>query len=73
MCKVYEIPNGAIVWYRCACLGIKGASLPDMFNECNCCKVPGNCLDWELIGNKTFTEEQQAFIDEALKYWSEDE
>lgn len=73
MCKVRDLSNGKILWYGCACLGIKGSTLPDMFDECTCCKVSGNCFDWELVGNKTFTKEQQDFINEALAYWSEDE
>ena len=72
MCKVYEMPEGAILWIGVACLGIKGSTLPEMFNECNCFRLSGNCFDWELDPSNRYTEEQQAFIDEALKYWSED-
>jgi len=69
---VKEIPNGGIVWKGDVVLGIKGSTLPSIFDECKARAVGGNCFDYELLP-QPHTEEQLSFIRQATKEWLADE
>lgn len=73
MYKVRYIANGMILWYGNAVVGIKGATIPEMFNDCDCYKLPGNAFDYSLAPNQEFTEEQKAFLDKSVAEWTEPE
>ena len=65
---VKEIPNGGIVWKGDTVLGIKGSTLPPIFDECKARAVGGNYFDYELLPQE-YTDEQKAFIEQARKEW----
>jgi hypothetical protein len=71
MYKVKEIAEGMIVWNGGAVIGIKGLTLPEIFDDCNCIKLPGNAYDYSLAPNNKYTEEQLAFIQEAEAEWAD--
>lgn len=73
MYKVKNIANGMIIWKGNAIIGIKGATLPEMFDDCDCYKVPGNAFDYALAPNQEFTKEQLDFINKAAGAWDEEE
>lgn len=73
MHKVRHIADGAIVWKGDAVVGVKGMTLPEIFYDCDCVKVPGNAFDYALAHGNEYTEEQLAFIDEAKAEWGDDE
>ena len=73
MHKVRQIADGMIVWKGDAVIGIKGATLPAMFDDCDCSEVGGNEFDYELSPDNEYTEEQAAFIEAAEKEWSADD
>jgi len=73
MYKVKYIADGMIVWKGNAVIGIKGITLPEMFNDCDCYKLPGNAFDYSLAPNQTFTEEQLDFINKSVAEWAEPE
>lgn len=73
MYKVRYIATGMILWYGNAVVGIKGITLPEMFDDCDCYKLPGNAFDYSLAPNQEFTEEQKAFLDKSVKEWAEPE
>ena len=68
MLKIKDIPDGTIVWFGDAVIGVKGATLPEIFNDCACYKIPGNAFDYELA-EQEFRADQEAFIKEAEKEW----
>ena len=73
MYKVKDIANGMIVWKGNAVIGIKGATLPAMFDNCDCYKLPGNQFDYALAPNQKFTDEQLAFINRSILEWGEED
>ena len=73
MYKVWQIADGMIVWKGNAVVGIKGLTLPEMFNDCDCIKLPGNAFDYSLAPSNKYTEEQLAFINKAEADWAEDD
>ena len=73
MYKVRYIATGMILWYGNAVVGIKGATLPEIFDDCDCYKLPGNAFDYSLAPNQEFTEEQKAFLNKSVKEWESDE
>lgn len=73
MYKVKEIADGMIVWKGNTVIGIKGLTLPEMFNDCDCVKLLGNAFDYSLAPSNKYTEEQLAFINKAETEWAEGE
>jgi hypothetical protein len=73
MYKVWQIADGMIVWKGNTVIGIKGMTLPEMFYDCDCYKLPGNAFDYALAPNQEFTDEQLAFINRSTLEWNEDE
>ena len=73
MYKVRYVAGGMIIWYGNAVVGIKGITLPEMFDDCDCYKLPGNAFDYSLAPNQEFTEEQKAFLDKSVKEWAEND
>ncbi len=73
MYKVWQIADGMIIWKGNACIGIKGMTLPEMFLDCDCVKLPGNSFDYCLATTNKYTEEQLAFINKAEAGWAEDD
>ena len=69
MYKVKYIANGMILWKGKAVIGIKGLNLPDMFDDCDCYKLPGNAFDYALAPNQEFTDEQLNYINKSTKEW----
>ena len=52
MYKVRYIATGMILWYGNAVVGIKGLTLPEIFDDCDCYKLPGNSFDYSLAPNQ---------------------
>jgi len=73
MYKVWQIADGMIIWKDNACIGIKGLTLPEIFDDCDCYKLPGNPFDYALAPNQEFTDEQLAFINKSIFEWGEEE
>ena len=73
MYKVKEIADGMIVWKGDAVVGVKGLTLPKMFLDCDCYKLPGNAFDYALSPNNKYTEEQKEFIDQMTLEWGEED
>lgn len=73
MYKVKEIANGMIIWRGNTVIGIKGMTLPEIFDDCDCVKLPGNAFDYCLATTNKYTEEQLAFINKAEAEWAEDD
>ena len=73
MYKVKYIADGMIIWHGNAVVGIKGLTLPEMFDECDCYKLPGNAFDYSLAPNQEFTKEQLDYINKSVAEWGEDE
>lgn len=71
MHKVWQIADGMIVWKGNAVVGIKGLTLPEMFLDCDCYKLPGNPFDYSLSPNNEYTQEQLDFIDKAEAEWAD--
>ena len=71
MYKVKYIADGMIIWKGNAVIGIKGLTLPKMFLDCDCYKLPGNAFDYALSLNNEYTEEQLAFINKAVSEWQD--
>ena len=71
MYKVWQIADGMIIWKGNAVIGIKGLTLPEMFLDCDCYKLPGNAFDYALSPNNKYTEEQLAFINKAVDEWQD--
>ncbi len=71
MYKIKDIADGKIVWKGDAVIGIKGLTLPEIFYDCNCIKIPGNAYDYSLATNNKYTEEQLAFIQKAEADWAD--
>lgn len=71
MYKVKYIADGMIVWKGNTVIGIKGLTLPEMFNDCDCVKLPGNAFDYSLSPSNKYTEEQLAFINKAEAEWAD--
>ena len=70
---VKEIPTGGILWKGDVALGVKGATLPAFFDECEARALGGNPFDYGLLP-QSHTEEQSAFVRKAVKEWeTEDE
>jgi len=61
MYKVKYVATGIILWYKNTIVGIVGVTLPEMFEDCDCYKLPGNPFDYALA-DQEFTEEQKAFL-----------
>jgi hypothetical protein len=70
--KVKDLPAGAILWHNDAVLGVVGLTLPAMFDDCDCRKLPGNPFDFYL-NPQSYNEEQKEFIDQATVEWGDDE
>lgn len=70
--KVKELPTGAILWYNDIVLGVVGLTLPSMFSDCDCRKVPGNPFDF-CLNPQPYNEEQKEFIDQATTEWNEED
>lgn len=47
--KVKDIPNGSILWKGQSILGIKGANLPNKYDEYGCYQEQGNLLDYTIM------------------------
>lgn len=73
MYKVKYIANGMIIWKDNVVIGIKGLTLPEIFNDCDCYKLQGNAFDYALAPNQKFNDEQLAFINQANQEWIEGE
>jgi hypothetical protein len=73
MYKVKCIADGMIVWKGNTVIGIKGLTLPEMFDDCDCVKLPGNAFDYCLATTNKYTEEQLAFINKAEAEWADGE
>lgn len=71
MYKVKQIADGMIIWKDNAVIGIKGFTLPEMFLDCDCYKLPGNAFDYALSPNNKYTKEQLAFINKAVDEWED--
>ena len=71
MYKVWQIADGMIIWKGNACIGIKGLTLPEMFLDCDCYKLPGNPFDYALSPNNEYTQEQLDFINKAVSEWQD--
>jgi len=72
MYKVKQIADGMIIWHGDTVIGIKGMTLPDMFDDCDCYKVPGNSFDYSLSPHNEYTQEQKDYIDKAYLDWAEE-
>lgn len=70
MDKVRDIADGMIVWKDNTVIGVKGMTLPEMFYDCDCIKLPGNPFDYCLAMTNEYTEEQSAFIKKADAAWA---
>ena len=73
MYKVKEIADGMIVWKGNTVIGIKGMTLPEIFDNCDCVKLPGNTFDYSLAPSNKYTEEQLTFINKAEVELAEDD
>lgn len=71
MYKVKEIADGMIIWKGNAVVGIKGLTLPEMFLDCDCYKLPGNPFDYSLSPNNEYTQEQLDFINKVVSEWQD--
>jgi hypothetical protein len=72
MYKVKYIADGMIIWKGNAVIGIKGITLPEIFDDCDCYKLPGNAFDYALA-DQEFTEEQLNFINKSTLEWGDPE
>ena len=73
MYQVKHIATGMILWYGNAVVGIVGVTLPEIFEDCDCYKLPGNAFDYALAPNNKYTDEQLDFINKANKEWADPE
>ena len=71
MNKVRDIADGMIVWKGNTVIGVKGMTLPEIFYDCDCIKLPGNAFDYSLAPFNKYTDEQLAFIKKAEAEWDE--
>jgi len=51
---VKDIPDGSIVWNGYSVLGIKGATLDPVYDECTVVQEPGNPIDFSIVKNDTW-------------------
>ena len=73
MYKVRYIADGMILWHGNAVVGIKGMTLPEMFDDCDCYKLPGNAFDYALSPRNTYTKEQLDFINKSRVGWGDED
>ena len=73
MYKVRDIADGMILWKGDTVIGVKGMTLSNVFDDCDCYKLPGNPFDYALAPNNKYTEEQQKEIDRQTIAWNEDD
>lgn len=69
MYKVKYIADGMIIWHGTTVIGIKGMTLPEMFDDCDCYKLPGNAFDYALSPHNQYTKEQKDYIDQVYLDW----
>ena len=69
MYKVRYIADGMIIWHGDTVIGVKGLTLPEMFDDCDCYKLPGNAFDYALSPHNKYTKEQKDYIDQAYLDW----
>ena len=69
MYQVANIADGMIIWKNNTIIGIKGITLPKIFDDCECYKLPGNAFDYALSPNNKYTNEQLSFLNKATAEW----
>lgn len=63
--KVRQLIAGAIIWNGRSVIGVKGINLPKAFYDCDCRKVNGGLLDYELSPANEYDDEQKALMKAA--------